>query len=317
MARVLVAEKLADAGLDMLRGTGHDVDVRTGLSTDELRAAIAGAQALVVRSATQVDADLLAAGDALVVVGRAGVGLDNVDVPAATERGVLVCNAPSSNVVSAAEMTVALMLALARNIPQAHQALSNGRWERSRWGGMEIYRKTIGILGLGRVGRLVSQRIAPFDVALIAYDPYVSPESARAAGVDMVTLEELFERSDIITLHMPRTPETAGLLGADNLARCRPHALIVNTARGGILDEAAAAAALDAGRLGGIALDVYETEPMTESPLFGRPDVVATPHLGASTAEAQDRASIQIAEQINLALAGDPVPYAVNGALRS
>ncbi|WP_419554058.1 hydroxyacid dehydrogenase [Candidatus Poriferisodalis sp.] len=312
MARILVAEELADAGLDMLRAAGHDVDVRTGLSTDELRDAIAAAQALIVRSATQVDADLLAAGDALVVVGRAGVGLDNIDVAAATERGVLVCNAPLSNVVSAAEMTIALMLALARHIPQAHQALSNGRWERSRWGGMEIYRKTVGILGLGRVGRLVAQRIAPFDVELIAYDPYVSPESARAAGVDMVRFEELLERSDIITLHMPRTPETVGLLGAENLAKCRPHALIVNAARGGILDEAAAAAALEEGRLGGVAMDVYATEPATASPLFGRPEVVTTPHLGASTSEAQDRAGTQIAEQVNLALAGDPVPYAVN-----
>lgn len=312
MARVLVAETLADAGLDLLRAAGHDVDIRTGLSPDELRDVISGAQGLIVRSATQVDAELLAASDSLVVVGRAGVGLDNVDVAAATGRGVIVCNAPSSNVVSAAEMTVALMLALARHVPQAHQALADGRWERSRWGGMEIYRKTVGILGLGRVGRLVAQRIAPFDVALIAYDPYVSAESARAAGVDMVSFDELLELSDIITLHMPRTPETAGLLGAENLAKCRPHALIVNTARGGILDEAAAAAALEAGRLGGVAVDVYATEPATESPLFGRPDVVATPHLGASTTEAQDRAGTQIAEQVNLALAGDPVPYAVN-----
>ena len=312
MARVMVAEELADAGLALLRAAGHDIDVRAGLSADELREAIKGAEALIVRSATQVDADLLAAGDSLVVVGRAGVGLDNVDVAAATERGVLVCNAPSSNVVSAAEMTVALMLALARHVPQAHQALADGRWERSRWGGMEIYHKTIGIVGLGRVGRLVAQRIAPFDVALISYDPYMSAESGRAADVEMVEFDELLERSDIITLHMPRTPETAGLLGAENLAKCRPHALIVNTARGGILDEAAAAAALDEGRLGGVAVDVYATEPATESPLFGRPDVVATPHLGASTSEAQDRAGAQIAEQVNLALAGDPVPYAVN-----
>ena len=312
MARVLVAERLADAGLDLLRSAGHEVDVRIGLGPEELRAAIVGAQALVIRSATQVDADLLAAGDSLVVVGRAGVGLDNVDVAAATERGVLVCNAPTSNVVSAAEMTVALMLALARHVPQAHEALTHGRWERSRWGGIEIYRKTIGILGLGHVGRLVAQRIAPFDVALIAYDPYVSAESGGAAGVDMVQFEELLERSDIITLHMPRTPETAGLLGAENLAKCRPGALIVNTARGGILDEAAAATALEDGRLGGVAVDVYATEPATSSPLFGRSDVVATPHLGASTAEAQDRAGTQIAEQVNLALAGDPVPHAVN-----
>ena len=312
MARVLVAEPLADAGLNLLRAAGHELDIRDGLNAVGLREAIVGAQALIVRSATQVDASLLAAGDSLVVVGRAGVGLDNVDVAAATERGVLVCNAPSSNVVSAAEMTVALMLALARHVPQAHQALADGRWERSRWGGMEIYRKTIGIVGLGRVGRLVAQRIAPFDAALISYDPYVSAESGRAAGVGMVPFEELLERSDIITLHMPRTPETADLLGAENLAKCRPHALIVNTARGGILDEAAAAAALDERRLGGVALDVYATEPATDSPLFGRPDVVATPHLGASTAEAQDRAGAQIAEQVNLALAGDPVPCAVN-----
>ena len=312
MARVLVAEQLADAGLELLRAAGHEVEVRTGLSPAVLRAAIVGAQALVIRSATQVDADLLAAGDSLAVVGRAGVGLDNVDVSAATERGVLVCNAPTSNVVSAAEMTVALMLALARHVPQAHQALADGRWERSRWAGMELHGKTAGILGLGRVGRLVAQRIAAFEVAPIAYDPYVSAEAAQSVGVELVSFDELLQRSDIITLHMPRTPETAGLLGTENLAKCRPHALIVNTARGGILDEAAAAAALDAGSLSGIALDVFETEPMTDSPLFGRPDVVATPHLGASTAEAQTRASTQIAEQVNLALAGHPVPHAVN-----
>ncbi|WP_419945556.1 hydroxyacid dehydrogenase [Candidatus Poriferisodalis sp.] len=312
MARVVVAEPLADAGLDLLRAAGHDIDIRNRLSADDLRRTIVGAHGLIVRSATQVDAELLAAGESLVVVGRAGVGLDNVDVAAASERGVIVCNAPYSNVVSAAEMTVALMLALARHVPQAHQALAEGRWERGNWGGMEICRKTVGILGLGRVGRLVAQRIAPFDVALIAYDPYVSAESARAAGVDMVSFEELLEMSDIITLHMPRTAETADLLGAENLAKCRPHALIVNTARGGILDEAAAAVALEECRLGGVAVDVYASEPATDSPLFGRPDVVATPHLGASTTEAQDRAGTQIAEQVNLALAGDPVPYAVN-----
>lgn len=312
MARVLVAENLAEAGLGLLRQAGHDVDVRAGLNPAELRDAVAGAHALVIRSATQVDAALLDAADELVVVGRAGVGLDNVDVAAATQRNVLVCNAPYSNVVSAAEMTIALLLALARNVPQAHQALAEGRWERSQWGGVEISRKTVGIVGLGQVGRLVAERIAPFDVALVAYDPYITEQSARAAGVDPVPLDQLLAVSDIITLHLPRTPETAGLLGPENLGHCRPHALIVNTARGGILDEAAAAAALDAGRLGGVAIDVYETEPASDSPLFGRPDVVATPHLGASTAEAQDRAGTQIAEQINLALAGDPVPYAVN-----
>ncbi len=313
MSRVLVAEKLGDAGLELLRAAGHEVDVRTGLSPAELTDAISGAQALIVRSATQVNADLLAAADSLIVVGRAGVGLDNVDVVAATERGVLVCNAPTSNVVSAAEMTVALMLSLARHVPQAHTALTRGSWERSRWGGMELCGKTVGIVGLGRIGRLVAQRLVPFEVTLISFDPYVSAEAGSADGVDMVSFGELLERSDVISLHLPLTPDTEGLFGAQNLAKCRPHALIVNTSRGGIVDEEAAAAALAQGQLGGVALDVFATEPATDSPLFGRPDVVVTPHLGASTIEAQQRAGTQIAEQINLALAGELVPNAVNG----
>ncbi len=312
MGQVLVAEAIADAGLDLLRAAGHEVDVRTGLSAGELREAVTGAHALIVRSATRVDAELLAAADALIVVGRAGVGLDNIDIAAATQRGVIVCNAPMSNVVSAAEMTIALILSLARHVPQAHQAMAEGRWERSRWAGMEICGKTVGLVGFGRVSRLVAQRLAPFDVKLVTYDPYVNASVAIAAGVEMMPLDDLLAQSDIISLHMPRTSETTGLFGAENLAKCRPHALVVNTARGGIVDEKAAAVALEHGRLGGVALDVYAVEPATDSPLFGRTDVVTTPHLGASTPEAQDRAGVQIAEQVNLALAGEPVPHAVN-----
>lgn len=312
MARVLVAERIASAGLDLLRDGGHDVDVRLGMSPAELLEAVAGARALVVRSATQVTAGVLEAGEELLVVGRAGVGLDNVDLATATRLGVTVVNAPLSNVLSAAEHTVALILAQARNIPQAHSALVAGRWERARWEGIELSGKTLGVVGLGRVGRLVAERVAGFAMLTVAYDPYVSVEQARELRIELVDLPELMARSDFVTLHVPRTPETVGIIGAELLSAAKPGVRIVNVARGGLVDEEALAEALRSGRVAGAALDVFEGEPIESSPLFELPGVVVTPHLGASTAEAQHRAGVNIAEQVNGVLAGRFVPFAVN-----
>ncbi len=312
MARILVTEKIADRGLDQLRAAGHDIDVRQGLSPDELLAAVPGAAALVIRSATQVTGEVLEAGRDLVVVGRAGIGLDNVDVDAATERGVMVVNAPQSNILSAAEHTMALLLAQARNIAQANAALIDGRWERSRWEGVELAHKTLGIVGLGRIGKLVAQRALSFGMNLVAYDPFVAAERARQLSVELMTLERVVGVSDFVTLHVAKTPETVGLVDKHLLTRAKPGIRIINVSRGGIVDEAALAEAIAGGHVGGAALDVFATEPTTESPLFGLPQVVVTPHLGASTREAQDKAGDTIAEQVELALAGDFVPFAVN-----
>ena len=312
MARVLVTESIAAPGLDRLKAAGHEVDVMLGLSAADLLAAVPGAAALIIRSATQVTAPVLEAGRDLVVVGRAGIGLDNVDVDAATRRGVMVVNAPQSNILSAAEHTLALLLAQARNIPQAHSALVAGRWERSKWEGVELYGKTLGVVGLGRVGALVAQRAAAFGMRLVAYDPYISAERARQLGAELLELDEVIAEADFLTIHLPKTPETAGLIGTARLALAKPGLRIVNTARGGIIDEAALASAVAAGTVAGAALDVFDTEPCTSSPLFELDSVVVTPHLGASTREAQDKAGLTIAEQVELALAGDFVPFAVN-----
>jgi D-3-phosphoglycerate dehydrogenase len=312
MARILVTEQIADGGLDQLRAAGHDVDVQLAPSPDELLELVKGAHALIIRSATTVTAEVLAAGSDLVVVGRAGIGLDNVDVPAATSQGVMVVNAPQSNVLSAAEHTMAMLLAQARNIPQAHAALVNGRWERSKWNGVELSDKTLGIIGLGRIGKLVAQRASAFGMRLVAYDPFVSAERARQINVELMDLDTLLATSDFATIHVVKTPETVGLINAERLAAAKPGLRIVNVGRGGIIDEAALAAAIESGHIGGAALDVFSTEPTTESPLFGLSSVVVTPHLGASTVEAQDKAGDTIAEQVGLALAGDFVPFAVN-----
>jgi len=314
VARVLVTETIAPSGLDLLRAAGHEVDVREGLEPGALLEAVAGAHALIIRSATKVTAEVLEAGADLVVIGRAGVGIDNVDVDAATARGVMVVNAPESNILSAAEQAMALLLAQARNVPQAHAALVDGRWERSKWEGVELHGKTLGIVGLGRVGTLVAQRALAFGMRLVAYDPYVSAERARQLGVELMDLDQLVAEADFLTVHLPKNAETVGLIGADLLARAKPGLRIVNTARGGIVDEAALAEAIAAGRIGGAGLDVFAEEPTTASPLFGLPSVIVTPHLGASTAEAQDKAGVTIAEQVLLALAGDFVPFAVNVA---
>jgi D-3-phosphoglycerate dehydrogenase / 2-oxoglutarate reductase len=312
MARVLVSETISERGLARLREAGHDVDVRLGLSPAELVGAVKGAAALIIRSETQVTTEILEAGTDLVVVGRAGIGLDNVDVAAATRRGVMVVNAPSSNVLSAAEHAMALLLSMARNIPQAHAALTNGSWERTRWEGTELHGKVLGVVGLGRVGALVAQRASAFGMRLVAYDPFVSADRARQMGVDLVSLEQLMAMSHFVTIHLPRTKDTIGLLGERMLALARPGQRIVNTARGGILDEAALDAAIREGRIGGAALDVFDKEPTVKSPLFELDSVVVTPHLGASTREAQDKAGDTIAEQVLLALSGGFVPYAVN-----
>ena len=248
------------------------------------------------------------------MVGRAGVGLDNVDVDAATERGVMVVNAPTSNILSVAEQAMALLLAQARNIPQAHAALVAGRWERSKWEGVELHGKVLGVVGLGRAGSLVAQRAHAFGMELIGYDPFVSQERARAMGVRLVSIEELVAEADFVSIHTPKTPETIGLFGRDLLAKAKPGIRIVNTARGGIVDEEALAEAIRDGIVAGAGLDVFAKEPCTESPLFELPQVVVSPHLGASTEEAQDKAGVTIAEQVLLALAGDFVPYAVNVA---
>ena len=312
MARVLVSEEISDKGLDLLREAGHEVDVQIGLDEAGLAAAIVGAQAIIIRSATTVSAELLSAGTDLKIVGRAGIGLDNVDVDAATERNVLVANAPFSNAITAAEHTMAMLLAQARNIAHAHAALVEGRWERSKWNGVELAEKTLGIVGLGRIGGLVAARARAFDMEIIAFDPYVAPERAAGMGIELVDLETLIGTSDFVTLHLARTPDTMNLINAELLAKAKPGLRLVNVARGGIIDEAALADAISNGPVGGAAIDVFAEEPTVASPLFTLPEVTVTPHLGASTVEAQLKAGVQVAEQVVLALAGQPVPFAVN-----
>ncbi len=310
MARILVTEEIAEGGLDRLRAAGHDVDVQLDLT--HLLEHVRGAHALIIRSATQVSAELLEAGSDLVVVGRAGIGLDNVDVAAATRRGVMVVNAPQSNIVSAAEHTMALLLAQARNVPQAHAALTAGRWERARWEGVELADKTLGIVGLGRIGKLVADRARAFGMRLVAYDPFVSADRARQLGVELMGIDQLVGEADFLTVHLPKTAETTGLIGRDLLLKAKPTLRVVNVARGGIVDEQALADAIRDGVIAGAALDVFATEPTTSSPLFALDSVVVTPHLGASTREAQDKAGDTIADMVLLALAGDFVPHAVN-----
>ncbi len=312
MARILVTEKIADGGLDRLRAAGHDVDLQLDLTPEQLLAAVSGAHALIIRSATTVTAEVLAAGADLVVVGRAGIGLDNVDTEAATKQGVMVVNAPQSNILTTAEHTMAMLLAQARNIPQAHAALVAGRWERSQWEGVELADKTLGIIGLGRIGKLVAQRASAFGMKVVAHDPFVAPERARQINVELLELLELVRVADFLTLHVVKTPETLGMIGKELLAEAKSNLRIVNVSRGGVIDEDALADAIRDGRIGGAAIDVFATEPTTSSPLFELPQVVVTPHLGASTAEAQDKAGDTIAEQVGLALAGEFVPFAVN-----
>ncbi|AHC25007.1 MULTISPECIES: phosphoglycerate dehydrogenase [Mycobacteriaceae] len=308
---VLIADKLAESTVAAL---GDQVEVRwvDGPDRPKLLAAIADADALLVRSATTVDAEVMAAAPKLKIVARAGVGLDNVDVEAATARGVLVVNAPTSNIHSAAEHALALLLSAARQIPAADATLREHTWKRSSFSGTEIFGKTVGVVGLGRIGQLVAARLAAFGTHVIAYDPYVSTARAAQIGIELVGLDELLGRADFISVHLPKTKETAGLLGKENLAKTKPGVIIVNAARGGLIDEQALADAITSGHVRAAGLDVFATEPCTDSPLFELPQVVVTPHLGASTAEAQDRAGTDVAASVKLALAGEFVPDAVN-----
>ena len=309
---VLIAEELSDATLDAL---GPDFEVRNcdGANRAELLAALgAGVDAVLIRSATKMDAEAIGAAKGLKVIARAGVGLDNVDIPAATAAGVMVVNAPTSNIVSAAELAIALLLASARFVSPAHAALKAGKWARSKYTGAELFEKTLGVVGFGRIGQLVAHRMQAFGMNVIAYDPYLQPAKAAQLGVELVELDELLKRSDFITIHLPKTKETANLIGVEALKKVKPSVRIINAARGGVLDEAALYDAIAEGRVAGAGLDVYVTEPCTDSPLFALDQVVATPHLGASTDEAQERAGIAVAVSVRKALAGELVPDAVN-----
>jgi len=308
---VVVAEPIAPAGIAALEA-GCTVDLATGASRAELLERVAGASGLIVRSATQVDAEMIAAAPKLEVIGRAGIGVDNIAVDVATAAGILVVNAPNANTISAAEHTMALLLAQARRVPEADASLRAGAWERRRFEGVELHGKMLGIVGLGRIGTLVAQRASAFGMRIVAYDPYIGDERARRLGVEMTDLDALFAEADFITVHLPRTRETEGLIGTEAFSKMKPGVRIVNVARGGIVDEAALAAAITAGRVAGAAVDVFAVEPTTDSPLFSLPQVVVTPHLGASTQEAQDKAGVSVAEAVAAALRGELVLEAVN-----
>ncbi|HEY6963221.1 MAG TPA: phosphoglycerate dehydrogenase [Gaiellaceae bacterium] len=305
--RVLVREPIADAGVELLRAR-FDVDVDT---ESPLESIIGGYEAIVIRSATKLTADLIERAERLRVIGRAGVGVDNVDVDAATRRGIVVANAPESNVVSAAEHTVGLLLALARNIPQAHAALTAGRWERSKWGGVEVADKVLGVLGFGRIGRQVARRALALQMKVVAYDPFIAEERFRELGVESASFDEVLERADFLTLHLPLSDDTRGAIDAGAIARMRDGVRIVNAARGELVDVDALVAALESGKVAGAAVDVFPREPY-DGPLLHAPNVVVTPHLAASTEEAQDRAGVIVAEQVAAALEGGLVTNAVN-----
>lgn len=310
---VLIAEELSPATVDAL---GPDFDVRSVDGTDRpaLLEALGSAHAILVRSATQVDAEAIAAAPSLQVIARAGVGLDNVDITAATAAGVMVVNAPTSNIISAAELTVGHILSLARHIPAAHNALAQGLWKRSKYTGVELYEKTVGIIGLGRIGALITARLQAFGVDVVAYDPYVTSARAQQLGVTLLPLEDLLAASDFITIHMPKTAETTGMISDEQLALMKPTAFLVNVARGGLIDEDALHRALVAKTIAGAGLDVFVKEPPTDSPLLALENVVVTPHLGASTDEAQEKAGVSVARSVRLALSGELVPDAVNVA---
>jgi D-3-phosphoglycerate dehydrogenase / 2-oxoglutarate reductase len=305
--KVLVRETIADAGIELLRGK-FEVVVDTDSPLEEI---VGDYDALIVRSATKVTADIVERATNLKVIGRAGVGVDNVDVDAATRRGIVVANAPESNVVSAAEHAVGLLLALARNIPQAHAALIEGRWERSKWGGVELADKVLGVLGFGRIGRQVARRALGLQMKVVAYDPFVSAERFRELGVESATFDEVLERAEFLTLHLPLTDETRHSINAEAIGRMRDGARLINAARGELVDEDALVAALESGKLGGAAVDVFSKEPY-DGPLLRAPNIVVTPHLAASTEEAQDRAGVIVAEQVAAALEGGLVTNAVN-----
>ncbi len=308
---VLIAEELSPATISDL-GDGFEIRYCNGADRDELIPAIESADAILVRSATKVDAQAIAAAKNLKIIARAGVGLDNVDIPAATAAGVLVVNAPTSNIVSAAELAVGLLLASARNIVPANLALKNGKWARSKFSGTELQGKTVGIIGMGKIGLLVAKRLSGFDMKFLAYDPYVKQAPAGGPEIKMVEFDDLLIESDFITIHIPKTAETAGLIGQQALAKVKPTVHIINAARGGVLDESALYQAIIEGRVAGAGLDVFATEPCTDSPLFELDQVVATPHLGASTEEAQEKAGVAVAESVVAFFSGQEVPGAFN-----
>ena len=311
--KVLVREKIGDSGVQLLRDAGLEVELGLDWDQAELERRIGEFDGILIRSATQLDADLLDRAERLKAVGRAGVGVDNVDVDAATKRGVIVANAPQSNVITAAEHTLALLLALARKVPQAHGSLTGGAWERSEFSGVELYDKTLGVLGFGRIGQLVAQRALGFGMRVMAFDAYVSEERFRELGVERAeSSEDVYARADFITVHLPVTAETENWLNAGAFAAMRDGVRVINVARGKLMDEEALREALDSGKVAGAALDVFRQEPVTDHPLFGYPNVVVTPHLAASTTEAQDRAGVQTAEQVVAALTGGVVSTAVN-----
>jgi D-3-phosphoglycerate dehydrogenase len=308
---VVIAESIAEAGINSLRET-CDVEMAVGEDRTRIIALLSGANAIIVRSATVVDAEMIDAAPGLQVIGRAGIGVDNIDVDAATAAGVLVVNAPNANTISAAEHTMAVLLAQARRVPEADASLRAGRWVRKDLQGVELHGKTLGILGLGKIGTLVAQRAAAFGMSVVAYDPFVGPDRARRLGVELSDLDTVIVRADFLTVHLPRNRETEGLIGEEAIAKMKPTASIINVARGGIVDERALADAIEQGRLAGAAIDVFAVEPATDSPLFALPQVVVTPHLGASTREAQDKAGTAVAESVARALRGELVLSAVN-----
>nr|WP_197980552.1 phosphoglycerate dehydrogenase [Frigoribacterium sp. CFBP 13729] len=309
----MIAEELSPATVEAL---GPDFDVRSVDGTDRaaLLSALAGADAVLVRSATQLDAEAIAAAPGLKVIARAGVGLDNVDIKAATTAGVMVVNAPTSNIISAAELTIGHILSLARHIPAAHSALAQGQWKRSKYTGVELFEKTVGIVGLGRIGALITARLQAFGVNVVAYDPYVTPARAQQLGVTLLSLDELLATADFVTIHMPRTAETTGMIGLDQMKAMKPTAFVVNVARGGLIDEDDLYTALTTGEIAGAGLDVFVSEPPVDQKLLGLENVVVTPHLGASTDEAQEKAGVSVARSVRLALGGELVPDAVNVA---
>lgn len=313
--KILVAEKLAPSGLELLRAH-HEVDERIGLTPEEYRAILPEYDALLVRSQVKVDAAMIAAGTRLSVIGRAGVGVDNVDLDAATHAGITVVNAPTGNTIAAAEQTLALLFALARKVAAADASMRRGEWKRSSFTGVELRGKTLGIVGLGKIGLAVADRARALEMTILGQDPYVTAEAAAGRGIELVALDELLQRSDIVTLHVPKTKGTAGMIGAAQLERMKSTAFLLNVARGGVVDEAALAAALKSGEIAGAAVDVYSTEPpAADNPLFGAPNTVLTPHLGASTAEAQVLVAEEASQQVLEVLDGRPARYAVNAPL--
>ena len=311
--KVLVAEKIAQEGIDILESKGYEVDVKLKLSRFELLRIIRDYDALVVRSRVTVDSELLEAGENLKVVGRAGVGVDNIDIDAATQHGIIVCNAPTSNIISAAEHTLALMLACARNIPVADRTMRLGKWERSRFTGVELNQKTLAIFGLGRVGRLVAERAHAFGMNVIAHDPFCSRDLAEATGVKLYeNIDDVLAVADFITVHLPKTPQTIGMFGPEEFAKMKDGVIVVNAARGGIFNVKALSDFVAAGKVRAAAIDVWEEEPCLDSPLHEFDQAILTPHLGASTEEAQLRAGTQIAEYVALGLEGALVPTALN-----